>query len=455
MTRGSLRLRLFLAAVLAVGAALIIAGFLLVQLFDRHVTRRVDDELAAYLRQLSGAVDFHADGSFVLTRELADARFDEPYSGLYWQIEDDKTGQMLSSRSLWDTRIPLDGDILDLGGIHHHILPGPNNTTLRVLERSIAFDLPTGSHSLRMAVAIDDGEIAAARRAFAADLGPSLAVLGAVLLAAIWLQISVGLKPLEAIRRGVQAVRSGQSSRLTNAFPSEVRPLVDEVNDLLKAQEESLAKARARATDLAHGLKTPLTVLQTDAARLREGGQAEIAYELESLADSMRRHIDQELARSRIRGTESAATPVSPLALTVERVVHTLQRTPRGGELGWRIDIPGALQVAVDAHDLTEMLGNLLDNACKWADAKVSVTAGMSGDAAEITIADDGPGVPEVALPSLAERGVRFDERTPGSGIGLAIVQDIASACQGSLHFANNEAGGFRVTLTLPVPKTV
>lgn len=455
MKKGSLRLRLFLAAVLAVGIALLIAGFLLVQLFDRHVTRRVDDELEAYLRQLSGTVEFRADGSFFLARELADARFDEPYSGLYWQIEDDKTGQILSSRSLWDTRIPLNGDVLDLGSIHHHSLPGPNGTTLRVLERSIAFDLPKGSHALRMAVAIDDGEIATARRAFAADLGPSLAVLGAVLLAAIWLQISIGLRPLEAIRRGVQAIRSGQTGRLAHDFPSEVRPLVDEVNDLLDAQEESLAKARARATDLAHGLKTPLTVLQTDAERLRENGQAEIAYELETLAASMRRHIDQELARTRIRGAESAAAAVSPLAMTIERVVHTLQRTPQGEALDWTIDVPADLQVAMDTHDLTEMLGNILDNACKWAGATVTISARLEADNARISITDDGPGVPEMALPTLARRGVRLDEKKPGSGIGLAIVQDIVSACHGSLNFANNATGGFRVTLTLPVPTMV
>lgn len=443
----SLHLRLFAAATICVAIALVVAGLVLTELFERHVTRHCDAELQSYLRQLSAAVEFGPDGRIGLARQLDDARFGEPLSGLYWQIEEDKTGFILTSRSLWDTHIPLPKDVLARGAVDSHVLPGPKGLLVRVQERMIIFDQPSGSRALRMAVAMDMAEIAAARNAFAADLWPSLAVIGVLLLLATWFYIGIGLRPLDGIRRSLNAVRTGTSRRLEGVFPLEVTPLVEEANALLAAQDESLARARARATDLAHGLKTPLAVLQSDADRLRARGQDEIAEGMASLAHQMRRHVQRELTRARVRGAEAGPTELLPVA---ERLVASLSRTPAGERLRWTVAIADKITVAAGPEDLTELLGNLLDNAGKWARSEVRIAADIRDGTAHIEVMDDGAGVPQEALASLAGRGVRLDETVPGTGLGLAIARDIAEACNGGLQLSNRAGGGFVATITLP-----
>ena len=218
----SLRMQLFAAATICVAIALAVAGVVLTQLFERHVTRYYDSELQSYLRQLSAAVEFGPNGKITLNRQLPDARFGEPFSGLYWQIEEDKTGFILTSRSLWDTHIPLPMDALAQGAVDSHVLPGPQGAPVRVQERMIVFDRPSGSRALRMAVGMDMAEIVTARRAFAGELWPSMAVIGLLLLTATWFYIGIGLKPLDGIRRSLNAVRTGASRRLEGEFPSEV-----------------------------------------------------------------------------------------------------------------------------------------------------------------------------------------------------------------------------------------
>jgi len=443
----SLRLRLFVAAAFCVGIALAVAGVALTALFERHVTRHYDAGLQSYLRQLSAAVEFEQDGKIRLGRQLEDARFGEPLSGLYWQIEEDKTGFVLGSRSLWDAHIPLPKDALERGAVDSHVLPGPKGSPVRVQERMIIFDQPSGQRALRMAVAMDMAEIEAARGAFASDLWPSLSVIGVLLLTATWFYIGIGLRPLDGIRRSLNAVRTGASRRLEGDFPTEVTPLVEEANALLAAQDESLARARTRATDLAHGLKTPLAVLQSDADRLRARGHDDIADDMASLAHQMRRHVQRELTRARIRGPE--ATPAELLPV-IERLVNSLQRTPAGERLRWTVAVPESLTVAADPEDLIELLGNLLDNAGKWARGEVGIEALAQDGVAAITITDDGPGVPPEALASLTGRGVRLDETVPGTGLGLAIARDIADACGGGLQLSSRAGGGFTARVTLP-----
>ncbi len=444
----SLRLRLFAAATVSVAIALAVAGVLLTQLFERHVTRHYDAELQSYLRQLSAAVEFGPDGKISLGRQLEDARFGEPLSGLYWQIEEDKSGLILGSRSLWDARIPLPKDALAQGAVDSHVLQGPKGAPVRVQERMIIFDPPSGSRALRMAVAMDMGEIDAARTAFAGDLWPSITVIGVTLLTATWFYIGIGLRPLDRIRRSLNAVRTGASRRLDGDFPTEVTPLVEEANALLAAQDESLARARARATDLAHGLKTPLAVLQSDAERLRARGQDDIADDMASLAHQMGRHVQRELTRARVRGADSVQS--AQLLPVVNRLVASVRRTPAGEALRWVVAVPEDLTVAADPEDLIELLGNLLDNAGKWARNEVRIDADIRGGTAFVRILDDGPGVPQEALESLTARGVRLDETVPGTGLGLAIARDVAVACGGALQLSNCAGGGFAATVELP-----
>jgi signal transduction histidine kinase len=448
MKRRSLRLRLLFAAAVSIVAALIVAGFGWVQLFERHVERRLGVELETHLQQLAAGIVFDAQDQPHLKQAPADPRFSQPYSGLYWQVEDENR-IVMRSRSLWDATLALPADPLELGILHEHEIDGPHGARLLVRERRLLYTTPAGKRTLRLAVALDRGELDRLTTDFASDLAPSLAILAGVLILAAWLQVRVGLRPLEAVRRSLNEVRSARRRRLEGDFPEEVTPLVGEVNELLEAQEQAIARARAHAADLAHGLKTPLTVLAADAQRLRDRGEGEIAAELEDLADIMRRYVDRELARVRIgvrKGTGQTGTDVRAVA---EPIVRTLQRTPRGGTLHWTVDIANAPKAAVDTEDMAELLGNLLDNACKWARGAIWLHA-AADSTVRIVIEDDGPGVPSENLAKLGQRGLRLDRQVQGTGQGLAIVSEIVEAYGGGLSIGRSGRGGLRVEARLP-----
>ncbi len=450
MKRTSLRFRFLLIAALTFALALGLAGVGLATLFERHVERRIDGELETFIRQLAAGLQVEAGGAVTVARRLADPRFGLAYGGLYWQIQPDGRVEPLRSRSLWDYRLPLSDDGLAPGVVHRHELEGPAKSTLRVLERPILIDAGGQTRTVRVAVAIDHRDLDRAQREFIADLVPSLVILGLVLLAALAVLISLGLRPLETVYRGLNAIRSGDAHRLEGRHPDEIAPLVDEVNALLAAQEQAIGRARDQAADLAHGLKTPLTVLTADARKLKDRGDQELAAELATLADQMRRHVEHVLARARIAGrTPSGSTARTPVEPVARRIIRTLERTPSGTRLTWTSDVDGELTVAMDRDDLTEILGNLLDNACKWASSRVSVCARADGALTEIVITDDGPGIPEEKLSQIGNRGTRFDRSVTGTGLGLSIVREIVGAYGGALSFENDAKGGLRVRLVL------
>jgi len=450
MKRKSLRLRLIVASTVSIAVALVISGFGLSQLFERHAERRANAELITYLDQLAASIAIDVGGAVSLTRALADPRFTQVFSGLYWQLQEENGNLLLRSRSLWDHVLPLPADTLPRGIVHSHVLPGPQDATLMVQERSVVYSAPSGRRAIRIAVALDRREIAEAREAFAADIIPALALLAIVLIVAAWLQVSVGLRPLESVRRAVNAVRERRRRRLDGNFPEEVLPLVAEVNDLLVAQEGAIERARTRAGDLAHGLKTPLTVLAGDARTLRERGEAEIAAEIEDVARTMRRHIDRELTRTRIAQESGAAGQKSDLGAVVAKLVAALRRTPAGEALAWSLSLPDGIEIGVDPADLAEVAGNLLDNAVKWARSRIQVSAGRADGAAVLSIGDDGEGVPEELIAALGRRGARLDEQVPGTGLGLAIASEILEAYDGALEFRSDPGGGLHVTARFP-----
>lgn len=455
--RRSLRLRLAAGAAIAVMVALVIAGFGLTLLFERHAARRLAEDLDVHLRQLAGGLEVDAAGALTLSRPPADPRFADPLSGLYWQVTS-PDGTLLRSRSLWDTvlRVPEDRLRPD-GEVHRHVVTGPEKAALVAAERVVHLDRAPGDGRVRLVVAADLAGVKAARDAFGRDLVPALALLAAVLAIAGWVQIGLGLKPLGALGRGIAAIRSGAAQRLDPDVPSEVAPLVDELNALLAAQADEIARARARAADLAHGLKTPLAALAGDAERLAAKGETEIAADVAAVGDAMRRHVERELARSRLaapaRGVRTEVAPV------VRRLIETLKRTPAGEGLTHSIDVPATATAAIDADDLVELLGNLLENAVRHARGRVVVTwregaaaAAHARDlvdgeapAALLTICDDGPGIPIAARARVLERGMRLDESSPGTGLGLAIAQDIATAYGHRLMLGEAAIGGLEV----------
>lgn len=450
MKRKSLRVRLFAASTVSIAAALVISGFGLSQLFERHVERRAKAELATFLDQLAVSIAIGDDGAVSLSRPLADPRFAQVFSGLYWQVQEDEGDLLLRSRSLWDHVLSLPVDTLPRGTVHSHTLPGPQDTTLMVQERYVVYGGPTGRRAIRIAVALDRGEIAAAREAFAEDMIPAVSLLAIVLVIAAWLQVSVGLRPLESVRRAVTAVRARRRRRLEGNFPEEVMPLVSEVNDLLAAQEGAIERARTRAGDLAHGLKTPLTVLVGDARTLRDRGETEIAAEIDDIARAMQRHIDRELTRTRIAQEAGGEKPKSDLGVVVAKLVAALRRTPGGEALTWTLSLPEGIEIGVEPADLAEVAGNLLDNAVKWARSRIQVTASHEDGSAVLAIGDDGVGVPDEMIAALGQRGARLDEQVPGTGLGLAIAGEILEAYEGALELHSDPGGGLRVTARFP-----
>lgn len=446
MTRNSLRLRLVAGGAVTIVIALVIAGVALTLLFERHVARTVAEDLDVHLKQLLAGVDIDPESRIVVTRPPADPRFADPLSGLYWQIGDDRD-QLLRSRSLWDTTLSLPVDDPAPAELHHHELPGPAGARVLVAERRVTLKIGERSVPVRVAVAVDLARVSAARTAFATDLILALGLLGIVLAAATSIQVGLGLRPLDALRRGVANIRSGRDRHLTAQVPDEVRPLVDEVNALLDAREQDIVRSRNRAADLAHGLKTPLAALAADGDRLRQKGEISIANEIEAVIDAMRRHVDRELARARLRGDahlgNGVITPVAPL---MRSLIATLSRTAAGARINYETMVADDVVAPFDRTDLAEVMGNLLENATRHAKSQVRVAVKPSPDGMTISIEDDGPGIAKDLRSAALARGARLDERGEGTGLGLAIVQDVLDAYGWTLHLDTSELGGLKVS---------
>ena len=282
-------------------------------------------------------------------------------------------------------------------------------------------------------------EITTAARAFAADLVPYIGVLAAVLIAAALAQVTFGLSPLANVRKRLAAIREGQATRLGAAFPKEVQPLAAEIDALLEAREREAERARERAADLAHGLKTPLQVLAGDVERLRQKGEADIAADIEQVTTAMRRHVERELARARMKsGVRTARANVREV---IDRVLAVVMRTPDAARLTWDVDCPPQLLARIDADDLAEAIGNLLDNAARYARRVVRIEAYAEDKRVKLLISDDGPGIPPERMSEVLARGGRLDEAGAGAGLGLAIVQEIVEAWGGWLQLRSRDSG--------------
>lgn len=446
--RRSLRLRLVAYAAVITAAVLIAGGAGLTELFSRNVERRIGQELDTHLAQLAGSLRFGADGAPELVREPADPRFNAIFGGLYWQLRDETAGALLRSRSLWDSELVLPDDPLDPGVVHVHDATGPDGDTVLVHEQAIIADAGAADHRVRLAVAIDRSELDELRAGFVRDIAPALLAVGLLLVAGFALQIRAGLRPLDALRNGVAAIRSGRVRRLDEDVPGEVAPLVAEVNTLLAQQEAAMVRARDRAADLAHGLKTPLTALAADARKLRAAGMGGIADDIDELADRMRGHVEREIARARLR--HGAATKPVALGPHIEAVIRALARTPEGAAIDFAVEISDGIAARIEADDLNEVAGNLLENAVRHAARSVRVSAVHAAEDVLLTIEDDGPGIEPERLDELMCRGVRLDETGGSAGLGLAIVGDILAECDGNLELTASELGGLKAAVRLP-----
>lgn len=444
----SLRVRLVAGGAAAIALALAVTGFAIALLFDRHATRVQTEEIETHLRQLAGGIDIGPDGRLTIVRPPADPRFGDPLSGLYWQVGDaDET--TLRSRSLWDFTLALARDNPRPGELHRHFMAGPEGRPLLVAERTIVLADGAATRPVRIAVAADRSRIERARESFAAELMVALGLLAAVLALAAWVQIGLGLSPLAQLRRAVANIRAGDAARLPEAVPAEVRPLADEVNDLIEERERQLARARARATDLAHGLKTPLAALAADARQLRAKGESEVAAGIDAVVETMRRHVDRELARARATGAVHGRVAARiEVAALVSGLIATLSRTADGERVRFENRVPETLVLPFERVDLAEVLGNLLENAARYARGRVRVTASAAPPA--LAVEDDGSGIAPDARAETLRRGGRLDQ-SGGAGLGLAIVRDVLEAYGWRLELGTSDLGGLRAAIMPPM----
>ncbi|MGF6432053.1 MULTISPECIES: sensor histidine kinase [Bradyrhizobium] len=456
MGGSSLATRLFVSATAWVVVILAITGVILSSVYRDATERAFDRRLNLYLRTLIAEVatpDEPADRQF---QSLGEPLFDLPLSGWYWQITrtDTEKGETRASRSLWDKKLPKleeHGAELTAAGVRLGYVDGPEGQSLRVVERPV--DLGADGKFL-VSVAGDATEIFDETRSFDYYLGGTFAALGIVLLLTTIFQVRYGLAPLKRISDAIADIRSGRAERLEGRFPVEIAPLARETNALIDANREIVERSRTHVGNLAHAIKTPLSVIVNEAAAHTADPFASKVLEQ---ADLMRDQVAHHLERARIAARATIVSTITDVAPVIEALRRTMEKIHRDRDLSIEAKADPAAQFRGERQDLEEMVGNLVDNACKWAASQVFVEvtvvppeASGAGPRLRIVVDDDGRGLSEAERAQVSRRGQRLDESKPGSGLGLSIVTDLAGLYGGNLTLNNAPIGGLRAELVLP-----
>jgi signal transduction histidine kinase len=439
----SLTARLILGAAIWVAVAVGGAAVALFGMFTGHVERELDNDLEEWAAVLARAIEADEDGRLVLARLPNDPRFERPRSGWYWQVSDRGVPE-LRSRSLEAERLPVGPTALDQ--VLYSTRRGPWGGRLRFADEEVLS--PADARPLVITVTASLADASGDIVAFSGIMVWTLLFLGAGLVFAVYVQVRIGLEPLYRLRDQVAAVRDGRAARVEGDYPSEVAPLAGELNALLETNARVVDRARTEIGNLAHALKTPLAVLANEAARSRAG----IAALVRQQAELMRRQIDHHLIRARTAGTAGLLGARVPVGAVVADLRRTLEKIYASRGIAIEVTADGAA-FAGERQDLEEMLGNLIDNACKWARSRVTVTVWEEGDRFRTEVEDDGPGLPPELHERVLERGARLDEAKPGSGLGLAIVRDIAGLYGGTVRLGAGAHGGLRAELILPLAR--
>jgi len=440
-TTGSLSRRMILIATVWIALLLAGGGYALDRVLTNAITRSFDDGLEYILTSLIVSAEIDPEGQIAFNRQLSDQRFLEPYSGAYWQVSG--TGyENFPSRSLWDRLLRVDMGHADRD-VHFYDSEQFRDQRLRVVERDVR--LPGSNVRWRFQVAQTrdalDEQITALRR----TLVRSFVLLAAGLIVLAGLQTWYGLLPLRRLRLEIQRMRTGKTGRIEGAMPAEIAPMVEELNALVAHNDKQAEEARRHAGNLAHALKTPLTVIMNAATAHADDLPVTVVRE----ARTMRRQVDHHLARARAvgrRGSAHSRAPVWPSVESVERAVSRLYPHVRIDTDG-----PHDLIAHIERQDLDEIMGNLVENAAKYGGGSVFVTMGAEAGFVEILVEDDGVGIPEADRIRIFDRGVRLDTGKPGTGLGLAIVRDVAEIYDGTVSLEESEdLGGLLVRLRLP-----
>lgn len=465
----SLATRLFVSATVWVVVILLLTGIVLSSVYRQASERAFDRRLNLYLRTLVADVatpDEPPDRQF---QSLGEPLFELPLSGWYWQVTrtDSEQPEVRSSRSLWDKKLPKledRGVALTAAGIRIGYVDGPEGQTLRMVERPV--DLGADGKFLVM-VAGDASEIFEETRAFDYYLGGTFAALSIVLVLTTIFQVRFGLAPLKRISDSIADIRSGRAERLEGEFPVEIAPLARETNALIDANREIVERARTHVGNLAHAIKTPLSVMVNEAsARTGDPFAAKVLEQTDVMRDQVAHHLE----RARIAARLTVIATVTEVAPAIEALRRTMEKIHRDRGIVIEVEADAAAKFRGERQDLEEMVGNLVDNACKWAREKVLVEARVehgtgaarggagirAGTAAQdapklhIIVDDDGRGLSEAERAQVSRRGQRLDESKPGSGLGLSIVIDLAALYGGNLTLGTAPIGGLRAELVLP-----
>jgi len=464
-SHASLRQRLLLATFGAIAIAITLSGWTLMALFRSHVSDQFVHGLALQLDQIVSHLEFVDGVPVVDVSGLTDPRWHRPYSGLYWQIDTPEERGYLRSRSLWDWTLAAPESSTTDGEYRVGEDTGPANAAVIVLDRRIRSGTAP-ERDFRVLVAADTAPFESAVRSFRHQLTLSLLVLFLLLAASAAIQVSVGLAPLRRLTTELEAVRASGAPRVEGEFPAEITPLVERLNSVLEQNAAIVERARQQAGNLAHAVKTPLTVLQRVAEKLGTLGEAQRSpvAEASSLGQLVaeqvqlaQRHVDWHLSRARSFATLLGVAQASRVKPVVEALARVMARVH--AERGIRIEVDCAdagVAFAGEEQDLHEILGNVVDNACKWASSRVRIAVerdtGDHRQSITVHVQDDGPGIPQEHIDGVLRRGARLDETVPGTGLGLAIVRDLVALYGGTLNLGNRAAdgGGLDVEIRLP-----
>ncbi len=456
MRVSSLALRLFLWATGWTVVILIVTGIVLSTIYRNAVERAFDRRLDVYLRTLVADVASPEEGNDKFPQSIGEPLFDLPLSGWYWQVArlDSTKPEVHSSRSLWDSNFPhlSDGSQTSAvpGGYRQGYVQGPEDVRLRLAERTI--DLGDDGRYL-ISVAGDASEIDNEMRSFDRVIGATFGALAIALLLTTALQVRFGLSPLKRISESLAAIRSGRAERLQGDFPVEIAPLARETNALIDANRKIVERARTHVGNLAHALKTPLSVLVNEAAARADDP---LAQKVREQTDIMRDQVARQLERARLAARSTVVGALIDVSPVVTALARTMEKLHRERDIAIAVDVPEQARFSGEQHDLEEMIGNLVDNACKWAQSRVAIEVvadRFEGDGkprVRIIVDDDGPGLSPSEREQVALRGRRLDESKPGSGLGLSIVVELAGLYGGVLTLGTAPIGGLRAELALP-----
>lgn len=436
-----MRRRLIAAALLWLVLALAASGAVLRIAFENSVERTFQLRLLTAVRGLAAVLEAAPDGSLTLVRPLGDPRFDQPLAGWYWQVAD-ASGVLLRSRSLWDATLPVHGVApTEPGAAAFGRAVGPNGESLLTAERDLI--LPDSERTIHVLVAADRHDVDRELRIFDRLLLLSFVILAAGLTIAMAVQVSYGLRPLKRLTLELETLRRRVGGRLSGGYPAEIAPLAQALNAVLDHDAELVERARTHVGNLAHGLKTPLSVMRAELSTA-QADKTVLADQLDRMTRMVEHHLTRaraEASSARARGATVAVRPV------VEDIKRMLAHIHRDRALEMVNDCAADASFAGDREDLAEMVGNLMDNAGKWARGRVRVST-PPGPGLVLLIEDDGPGLAEEDYAAAKRRGTRLDESAPGHGLGLDIVHDLAELYGGHLELERSPWGGLAARLS-------